>query len=164
MIISRRDDTFKIGERPSDEELQKIYDKSYISLESFKDYQFLYDSLVQYMREKWRLMYSDYMMLTISESIAFTLYYLTKENLLKKPTNQSRFIRWWKKWHNLGPRYEGIRNGLREVMIAKRHPRAYCDMHRGQMYGSLNLDVIGEAIEYTLEYLHKNKLLKGVDK
>lgn len=100
----------------------------------------------------------------IDTAIGHILDYLTTNGLLKRvPGIPARLgITLWPNRIELGIKYEGIRIGLHTALTKKLFPRVYDQMGKGAIMGYYPLDVLGYTVEYTLEFLKKQKVLEDI--
>ena len=157
LVVGKRESMFEVGKVPEIDITEDVY------MTKIWDYHFIYDTIVPSMRRKLcrHDSYDNIRIKNIAIAVAQTLNYLIENKLVKKPEKEPtiRFISLWKDRVELGEKFEGIRLALKNALFKYLYPEVYEKILGGAMWDSLNLTVVGEAVEYTMEYLHKQGLL-----
>jgi len=98
----------------------------------------------------------------MEDCIRQTINYLRRKELLNLPPEKglTGIKELWKNFIDLGPAYEGMNLALRTALTWKHFPGPAKAMSEGNPYDFWPLSQMQSAIEFTLEYLKKEGLLK----
>lgn len=157
MIVGKREATFSVGEIPE----IRLKETAWIYI---RDWQQLIDRLFFALKErvaKHEALSGDLcrdMVMAMEE----TIYYLQENGHIEKfpDLKVPKEIKLWDKYVDLGLKYEGIRSGIVDALYKKCYPKMYGEMGKGAVMSHWGLTTIHEAVEYVMEYLKKERLLK----
>ena len=160
MIIGARETQFAVDDIPE------------VKLEPYSigilisDYIPILDAM--YMAVKQRFCKNELNSSSSAKNIAFameqTIHYLYENNMLKEPVYYSKLdcesIALWNERVDLGKKYEEIRLAIVNALYEHIYPKMSKEINKGNVYSHWGLTTIHESVEYIMEYLKKEKLLK----
>ncbi len=155
-IISGRQTMYDLGKVPEvvlvKQELASIYVHKYNKF---------MDVLIPALKQKYVLhdTWSSPMSQNIIITVEQTMYYLEQNNMIKSDIKIPENFELWNDTINLGPKYEGIVNGLNTALYERLYPRMFVEMQKGHAMDHWGLTTIRNCVEYVLEFMMKEGYL-----